>query len=198
MEFITTGGVILAVIAVIIISTIRIYNRLVELRNRVKNAFSQIDVQLRRKHDLIPNLVESVKGYMAHEREVLQKITEARAGAQKALDEAAKDPSDAESMKKLIQSESRLAGGLRGFRLTVENYPDLKASQNMIQFQNELTSTENKVAFARQAFNDSVLFYNTGRQKFPTVMFAGMMGFKDAEPFEIPEAERDERTRVSF
>lgn len=198
MDLLTVIGIPAAIVVIIIFLFIRMYNRLVELRNRVKNAFSQIDVQLRRKHDLIPNLVESVKGYMSHEKELLERITEARSGAAKALDEAAKDPADSEAMKKLIQSEAKLERGMSGFRVTVENYPDLKANQNMLQFQNELTSTENKVSFARQAFNDAVLFYNTARQKFPTVMFAGMFGFQDAEPFEIPEEERNERMKVSF
>lgn len=191
-------GIPVAIVVIVLIVLISIYNRLVDLRNRVKNAFSQIDVQLRRKHDLIPNLVEAVKGYMAHEKELLQKITEARSGASKALDAASKDPSDGEAMKQLVRSEAELTRGLRGFRITVENYPDLKANQNMLHLQNELTTTENKVSFARQAFNDAVMFYNTNRQKFPAVMVAGMFGFRDAELYEIAEEERNERMKISF
>ena len=174
------------------------YNRLVDLRNRVKNAFSQIDVQLRRKHDLIPNMVEAVKAYMGHEKEVLQKVTEARAGACQALDKATKDPSNPAAIKDLIRSEGVLNQGLAGFRLTVENYPELKANENMLNFQNELSGTENRVAFSRQAFNDAVMFYNNRRQSFPTVVFAGIFGFQDAEPFEITGEERNERLKVSF
>jgi len=163
------------------------YNSLVQLRNRVKNAWSQIDVQLKRRHDLIPNLVETAKGYMSHERETLTAITEARAkamGAGTVHDKGA--------------AETQLSAAVSKFMLTVENYPDLKANQNFLSLQEELTTTENKIAFARQAYNDSVMSYNTYRESFPQNQIAGAFGFKEAEPFEIEVEAQREAPRVSF
>lgn len=191
-------GIPVVLILFLIFFFVGTYNRLVDLRNRVKNAFAQIDTQLRRKHDLIPNLVETAKSYMAHEKEVFVGVTEARNGAVRAEKEAAEDPANPDNMKKLVKAEGALAKSMRGFYAVMENYPDVKANTNMQQLSQELTNTENKIAFARQAFNDSVMFYNTNRQKFPAVAVAGMLGFKDAEPFEITEDEREQRLKVSF
>jgi LemA protein len=174
------------------------YNRLVTGRNRYKNAFAQIDVQLNRRYDLIPNLVEVAKEYMSHERETLEGVTRARAAAVDTLREASADPTSRESMRKLAESERGLEGALWRLFALSENYPDLKANQNMAQLSEELTSTENKVAFARQAFNDSVMDYNIQRERFPATMIAGPFGFGSAELLEIEEPEKREAVRVSF
>jgi len=169
------------VVAVVAIYAVQIYNSLVRLRNQVKNAWSQIDVQLKRRHDLIPNLIETVKGYMTHERETLENITKARSAAV-----------DASSVADKSQAESQLSGALGKFNLVVENYPDLKANQNFLELQEELTSTENKISFARQAYNDQVLFYNNKIEMFPSNILAGMFNFIKEEFFEIEvEAERE-------
>ncbi len=190
--------IILVIIAVLIISLIKIYNRLVSLRNRFKNAFAQIDVQLKRRYDLIPNLVETAKGYIKHERETLEAVINARNQAAEAGQQAAQNPGDPESMQKLMGAEAGLTGTLGRLFALVENYPDLKANQNMMQLSEELTSTENKVAFARQAFNDAVMKYNTEREKFPAVLVANSLGFQPAEFFEIKEPEQREAVQVSF
>ena len=188
----------LVLIALVLVWLVGIYNRLVSLRNRFKNAFSQIDVQLKRRYDLIPNLVETVKGYMKHERETLEAVIAARNQARSSAQTAAADPGDPAAMKALMSAEQSLTGSLGRMFALSESYPDLKASSNMQQLQEELSSTENKVAFARQAFNDSVMLYNTYRESFPQNQIAGAFGFKPAEPFEIEvEAER-EAPRVSF
>ena len=176
-----------------------IYNRLVGLRNRFKNAFAQIDVQLKRRYDLIPNLVESVKGYMKFERETLEAVIEARNQARTAASRAAADPADGEAIQGLASAEAALSGSLGRLFALAESYPDLKANQNMLQLQEELTSTENKVAFARQAYNDAVMRYNTGREVFPAVLFAGMFGFAPARLLELesPAVER-QAPQVSF
>jgi LemA protein len=174
------------------------YNRLVTMRNRYKNAFAQIDVQLNRRYDLIPNLVEVAKQYMSHERETLEGVTRARTAAVDSLKEASADPSSGESMRKLSESEGGLEGALGRLFALAENYPDLKANQNMMQLSEELTSTENKVAFARQAFNDSVMNYNNAREIFPATLMAGTFGFGPAELLEIEEPEKREAVRVSF
>jgi LemA protein len=191
--------VVVAALAIIIVGWIvGIYNRLVRLRNRLRNAFAQIDVQLKRRHDLIPNLVETAKGYMKHERETLEAVMAARNQAQSAGQQAAAHPEDASAMRRLAGAEGALTGALGRLFAVVENYPDLKANQNMMQLSEELTSTENKVAFARQAFNDSVNTYNTYKQSFPAVVFAGGFGFQDAEFFEIEEPSEREAPQVSF
>lgn len=161
-----------------------IYNGLVRKRNAYKNAFSQIDVQLQRRFDLIPNLVESVKGYMSHEQTTLQNVIAARNGAQAALEQAKQTPSSG-SMKKLSQSNTLLNGALRQLAVVVENYPELKANQNMLHLQEELSSTENKVAFSRQAYNDAVMSYNTSIESFPQNLAAGVFGFEPASAFQI-------------
>ena len=190
--------VLLGILVVAVIWAIRIYNNLVNLRNRVKNGFSQIDVQLTRRYDLIPNLIEAVKGYMSHERGTLEDVINARNSAVSGLKRAAADPSDPEAIEALAGAEATLGGTLgRLFALT-ESYPDLKANQNMMQFQEELASTENKVAFARQAFNDAVMSYNNGCQNFPNNLIANNFNFKHAAFLEIEQEEKREVPKVSF
>ncbi len=191
-------GVIAIVVLIAIVVIVGMYNNLVTLRNRFKNAYSQIDVQLKRRYDLIPNLVETAKGYMTHERETLEAVTKARNTAQAAGQMAAQNPGDPKAMAALGASEGQLAGVLTRFMAVSEAYPDLKANQNMMALQEELTSTENKVAFARQAYNDSVMYYNTQREVFPTVVIANMFNFQAASPFEIAQVEQREAPKVSF
>ena len=188
----------LVILAGLVWYAISIYNNLVNSRNRVGNAFSQIDVQLTRRYDLIPNLVEAVKGYMGHERGTLEAVISARNAAQAGLKKAAADPSDPEAIKALAAAEATLGGTLGRLFALAEAYPDLKANQNMLALQEELTSTENKVAFARQAFNDSVLSYNNACQSFPGNLVANNFGFKTAEFLEIAEAEKRAVPKVSF
>jgi LemA protein len=176
---------------------IAVYNGLVVSRNRFKNAFAQIDVQLKRRYDLIPNLVEAVKGYMAHERDTLEAVIKARNSAFAASQKVAADPANPGAVKELNQAESQLGGALGRLFALSEAYPDLKANQNMLALQEELTSTENKISFARQAFNDSATAYNNQRQVFPAVMVANMMGFTPAELLQVEEAAR-EAPKVSF
>ncbi len=175
-----------------------IYNTLVALRNRFKNAFAQIDVQLKRRYDLIPNLVEVAKGYMKHERETLEAVIKARNIALAASQTAAANPADANAMKSLVTAEAGLGGALSRLMVVSEQYPELKANQNMLQLTEELTSTENKIAFARQAYNDSVMTYNTTRETFPNVIFAGMFGFLPAELFKIEDPTERNAPKVSF
>lgn len=177
-----------------------IYNKLVRLRERFRNAFSQIEVQLKRRHDLIPNLVETAKGYMAHERETLESVIAARNQAAAGLDAASRDPGNAAAMQGLGGAEGALSGALGRLFAVMEAYPDLKANQNMMAVQEELTTTENKVAFSRQAFNDSVTVYNTYRQSFPTIVFAGAFGHgQNAELLEFSDSEAiQEAPKVSF
>ncbi len=177
---------------------IGIYNRLVNERNRVRNGFAQIDVQLTRRYDLIPNLVEAVKGYMKHERETLEAVIQARNSAVSNLDAAKADPANAEAMKKLGASEGALGSALGRLFALSEAYPDLKANQNMMQFQEELASTENKVAFSRQAFNDAVLGYNNSVENFPNTVIAGFFSFKLASFLEIETEEMRQAPEVSF
>ena len=190
--------VILGLIAAIVFWAIGIYNRLINERNRVRNAFAQIDVQLTRRYDLIPNLVEAVKGYMKHERETLEAVINARNAAQSSLDAAKADPANADAIRKLGASEGALGAVLGRLFALSEAYPDLKANQNMMQFQEELASTENKVAFARQAFNDAVLKYNNTAENFPNNVIAGMFQFQLASFLEIESEEKRDVPEVSF
>ncbi len=190
--------IFLGVIAAIVFWAVGIYNSLVNKRNRVRNAFAQIDVQLTRRHDLIPNLIEAVKGYMKHERGTLEAVISARNSAVSSLDAAKADPANAEAMKKLGASEGALGSALGRLFALSEAYPDLKANQNMIQFQEELASTENKVAFARQAFNDAVLAYNNWVENFPNNVIAGFFSFKVASFLEIESEEMRGAPEVSF
>jgi LemA protein len=190
--------VFLVVIAAIVFWGIGIYNRLINERNRVRNGFAQIDVQLQRRYDLIPNLVEAVKGYMKHERETLEAVIKARNAASSALDAAKADPANAAAMKELGASEGALGAVLSKLFALSEAYPDLKANQNMMQFQEELTTTENKVAFSRQAFNDAVLMYNNSAQNFPNNIIANFFSFELASFLEIESEEVREAPEVSF
>ena len=190
--------IFLALIAAIVLLAIGIYNSLIKLRNRVKNAFAQIDVQLTRRYDLIPNLVEAVKGYMKHERETLEAVINARNTAVSSLDAAKMDPSNAAAIKELGASEGALGAALGRLFALSEAYPDLKANQNMLQFQEQLTSTENKVAFSRQAFNDAVLSYNNKAENFPNNIIAGSFNFELASFLEIDSEEKREVPEVSF
>jgi LemA protein len=174
------------------------YNGLVALRNRFKNAFAQIDVQLKRRYDLIPNLVETAKGYMKHERETLENVVKARNAAASAGAQAAANPGDPAAMKQLMGAEAALTGTLGKLFALSEAYPDLKANQTMARLMEELTSTENKVAFSRQAFNDSVMAYNTRREVFPSNIIAGMFHFGPAEFFEITSPAEKQAPKVSF
>jgi LemA protein len=195
---VTSFLIFLGIIAAIIFYAIGIYNSLINLRNRVKNAFAQIDVQLTRRHDLIPNLIEAVKGYMKHERETLEGVIAARNSAVSSLDAAKVDPSNAAAMQQLGKSEGALGAALGRLFALSEAYPDLKANENMIQFQEELTTTENKVAFSRQAFNDSVLSYNNQVENFPNNIIAGMFNFELASFLEIEAPEKREVPKVNF
>ena len=190
--------VFLGIVAAIVLWAIGIYNRLVNERNRVRNAFAQIDVQLTRRYDLIPNLVEAVKGYIKHERETLEAVIQARNNAVSSLDAAKADPANAEAMKKLGASEGALGSALGRLFALSEAYPDLKANQNMMKLQEQLATTENKVAFSRQAFNDSVLGYNNTAENFPNNFIANTFRFALASFLEIDSEEKRDAPEVSF
>ncbi len=191
-------GVVALVVVAVGLWAVGIYNSLVGLRNRFKNAFAQIDVQLKRRYDLIPNLVETAKGYLKHERETLEAVIKARNIALAASQSAAANPADAAAMRNLAGAEVGLAGALSRLMVVSEQYPDLKANQNMMQLTEELTSTENKIAFARQAYNDSVMTYNTARETFPAVLIAGALGFHPGELFKIDDPTERNAPKVSF
>lgn len=175
-----------------------IYNSLVTLRNTVKNSFAQVDVQLKRRHDLIPNLVETAKGYMSHERETLEAVINARSRATQANVTVAANPGDASAMRELNQAESGLSGALSRLLVVAENYPQLKANDTMKSLMEELSSTENRIAYSRQAYNDAVLNYNNNRETFPNVIVANNLGFKEAEFFKIEDPAEKEAPKVSF
>ncbi|MCU0791820.1 MAG: LemA family protein [Opitutaceae bacterium] len=194
--------IILLVLAALLIAAalwaMGVYNGLVALRNRFKNAFAQIDVQLKRRYDLIPNLVETAKGYLAHERETLEAVIKARNVAASAAQAVAANPANGAALQGLLGAESGLAGALSRLMVVSEAYPDLKANQNMLRLTEELTSTENKISFARQAFNDAVMAYNTRRETFPAVLVAGALGFTEAQLFTVESPAERVAPKVSF
>ncbi len=193
------GWIVLAVVVALVVWVIAIYNGLVTLRNRFKNAFAQIDVQLKRRYDLIPNLVEAAKGYLQHERQTLEAVIAARGAAVSAAQRAAAAPGDPAAMSGLAQAEGVLGGALGRLLAVFEAYPDLKANQNVLQVQEELTSTENKVAFARQGYNDAVMTYNTKRESFPDNIVAGLFAFKEAMLLEATESKEERQApKVKF
>lgn len=198
MFFAILAAVILVVLLVLLAWGIAVYNSLITLRNRFKNAFAQIDVQLKRRYDLIPNLVEVAKGYLKHERETLERVIQARNQAMNASKQAAQDPGNRDALKGLMGAESILGGALGRLMVVVEQYPDLKANKNMMQLTEELTSTENKIAFARQAYNDAVMIFNTRREVFPDQIVASMFSFQAAELFEIADEGEREAPKVTF
>jgi LemA protein len=194
-----TGTLItIAVVVIVAFMVIGIYNKLVSLRNASKNAFAQIDVQLKRRYDLIPNLVNTAKAYMSHEKDTLEAVIQARNQASSASQAAAANPENAAAMQSLLGAEAALGGAMSKLLVTVERYPDLKANETMSQLMEELTSTENKVAFSRQAYNDSVMTYNTARETFPNVLIAGPFAFQAAVLFEIQNEVEREAPSVSF
>lgn len=193
-----TGTILLIIFVGIILFGIGMYNRLIAARNGYKNAFAQIDVQLTRRHDLIPNLVETAKGYMAHEKETLEAVINARNTAISGLNNAKADPTNPEAMKQLGQAEQGLSGALGRLFALSESYPDLKANENMMQLSEELTTTENKVSFARQAFNDAVMMYNNLREQFPSNFLASWFHFQPAELLEIEDEAMRQVPNVEF
>ncbi len=188
----------LVLIILAVLFFVATYNHLVVARNAFRNAFAQIDVQLTRRYDLIPNLVEVARGYLKHERETLEAVVQARNSAYAGLKAAASDPANAAAVQKLAGADAQLGGALGRLLAVAEAYPDLKANQTMMQLSEELTSTENKVAFARQAYNDSVMSYNNQRETFPSSMIANMFGFQPAQPLDIAKPEAREAPKVSF
>ncbi len=192
------GWIVLLVLIGLVLIFISTYNRLVTARNGFKNAFAQIDVQLTRRYDLIPNLVETAKGYLKHERETLEAVIQARNAAYAGLKSAASDPANAAAVQQLSGADAQLGGALGRLLAVAEAYPDLKANQTMMQLSEELTSTENKVAFARQAYNDGVMSYNNAREVFPSSLVANMFGFQPAQPLDVAKPEVREAPKVSF
>jgi LemA protein len=190
--------IVIGILIILAVIGISIYNKLVSLRNRYKNAFAQIDVQLKRRYDLIPNLVETAKGYLKHERETLEAVIKARNQAMRAESKAAENPGRPESMQALQGAEAMLQGAMSRFFALSEAYPDLKADRSMRDLMEELRTTENRLSFARQAYNDAVTNYNTARETFPAVIFSGAMGFREAELFEVESYEEREAPKVAF
>jgi LemA protein len=190
--------IILALPVLLVLYAVFLYNRLIQLKNRFKNAFAQIDVQLKRRYDLIPNIVETAKGYLKHEREVLEAVIKARNQAASAVERASAKPDDPDAISGLNGAENMLSSTLGRLFALVEAYPDLKANQNMMQLSEELTSTENKISFARQAFNDAVMYYNTAREVFPSVIIANSFNFKPAKLLEITAPVERKAPKVSF
>jgi len=188
----------LAIIVIVALAVVGVYNTLVTLRNQFRNGFAQVDVQLKRRHDLIPNLVETAKGYMAHERGTLEAVINARAKATQASVQLAGSPGDSNSIRNVIQAESGLSGALSRLMVVAENYPQLKADTTMRQLMDELATTENRIAFARQGYNDSVLQYNNAREVFPNVFVANMFGFATADFFKVESEEERVAPKVSF
>ena len=189
---------VLVAIVLLVVYVILIYNRLVGLRNRFRNAFAQIDVQLKRRYDLIPNLVETAKAYLKHEHETLEQVIQARNHALSAMKAAGSNPGNAMAMKSLAGAEAAVSGALLNLNAVMENYPNLKADQTIAQLSEELTSTENRVSFSRQAYNDEVMLYNTRRESFPDVLFAGLFGFGEAALWELAKPAEREAVKVSF
>lgn len=198
ITIITILGILAALFLILFLWGISVYNGLVGLRNRIKNAFAQIDVQLQRRYDLIPNLVETAKGFLKHERETLQAVTEARNTALAAAKAASANPTSANAIAGLGAAEGALGSALSRLMLVAEAYPDLKSDRHMAQVMEELSSTENKIAFARQAYNDSVMVYNTTRESFPAVVIAGMLGFEATKQLEIETPEARKNVKVQF
>jgi len=196
--FVLSCGFVILIAVVLVVFIVGGYNSLVTLRNRYKNAYSQIDVQLKRRYDLIPNLVETAKGYLAHERGTLEAVIAARNTAVTANTRAAQNPGDTSAMKEISSAETALSGAMGRLFALAESYPDLKANTTMLSLMEELTSTENKVSFARQAYNDSVMAYNTRREVFPTNLIAGPFNFGPAELFVIDKPEQKDAPKVSF
>lgn len=194
----STTFLVLITLGVVGIGGVILYNRLISLRNRFLNAFSQIEVQLQRRYELIPNLVETASAYMQHESDTLTAVTNARNAASDSCSKAARDPSDSSLVGALASAEKTLNGAMGKFNMVMENYPELKADAQMRDLHEELTSTENRVAFARQAYSDAVMQYNTAREQFPTVMVAGVFSFKNGDLFEIPDEEMKKAVKVSF
>lgn len=190
--------IVIVILAAIVLAVIGIYNTLVALRNQFKNAFAQIDVQLKRRYDLIPNLVETAKGYLKHESQTLEAVIAARNVAYQASQQAAANPANAGAMASLGSAEGTLVGSMAKFMAIAESYPTLKADANMRQLTEELSSTENRVAFARQSYNDAVMRYNTARETFPNVVFAAPMGFGEAAMFEITDGNERAAPQVKF